>query len=104
LEMLSKYNTTLSQLAYPYTSKYFSPGEINFETEKKDVIIKEAEEKYHNGKIEHIDGLSVEYPDWRFNLRKSNTEPLLRLNLEARSTELQKQKTEELTQFIKDNS
>jgi phosphomannomutase len=104
LEMISKYNITLSQLAYPYTSKYFSPGEINFETEKKDDIIKLAEEKYHDGKIEHIDGLSVEYSDWRFNLRKSNTEPLLRLNLEAKSEELMKQKTEELTQFIKTNS
>ena len=103
LEMISKYNTTLSQLAYPYISKYFSPGEINFETEKKDDIIKLAEEKYYDGKIEHIDGLSVEYSDWRFNLRKSNTEPLLRLNLEAKSEELMKQKTEELTQFIKTN-
>ncbi|MCL5434889.1 MAG: phosphomannomutase/phosphoglucomutase, partial [Patescibacteria group bacterium] len=77
LEMLSKYNTTLSQLAHPYTSKYFTPGEINFETEKKDDIIKMAEEKYQDGKIEHVDGLSVEYADWRFNLRKSNTESLL---------------------------
>jgi phosphomannomutase len=104
LEMISKYNKTLSQLALPYTSKYFSPGEINFETEKKDAIIKLAEGKYSDGKIEYIDGLSVEYPDWRFNLRKSNTEPLLRLNLEARSEELMKQKTEELTEFIKTNS
>jgi phosphomannomutase len=104
LEMMSKYNTTLSKLAYPYVSKYFSPGEINFETKKKDAIIKLAEEKYGNGKIEHIDGLSVEYTDWRFNLRKSNTESLLRLNLEAKSEALMKQKTEELTQFIKDNS
>ena len=63
-----------------------------------------AQEKYHDGKIEHIDGLSVEYPEWRFNLRRSNTEPLLRLNLEARSKDLQKQKTEELIQFIKTNS
>ena len=104
LEMISKYNTTLSQLAYPYTSKYFSPGEINFETENKDAIIKLAEETYRDGRIEHIDGLSVEYSNWRFNLRKSNTEPLLRLNLEAKSEELMKQKTEELTQFIKANS
>lgn len=104
LEMISKYNTTLSQLAYPYISKYFSPGEINFETEKKDEIIKMAQEKYNDGNIEYIDGLSVEYTDWRFNLRKSNTEPLLRLNLEAKSAELEKQKTEELTQFIKVNS
>jgi phosphomannomutase len=104
LEMLSKQNTTLSKLAYPYISKYFSPGEINFETEKKDEIIKMAGEKYSDGKIEYIDGLSVEYNDWRFNLRKSNTEPLLRLNLEAKSEVLEKEKTAELTEFIKTNS
>ncbi len=103
-EMISKYNTTLSKLALPYTSKYFSPGEINFETEKKDEIIKIAEKKYFDGKIEYIDGLSVEYENWRFNLRKSNTEPLLRLNLEAKSKELQDQKTKELVDFIKENS
>ena len=104
LEMLSKQNTTLSKLVYPYISKYFSPGEINFDTEKKDEIIKMAEDKYSDGKIEYIDGLSVEYADWRFNLRKSNTEPLLRLNLEAKSEDLEKQKTAELTEFIKTNS
>ena len=101
LEMLSQYNTTLSQLAFPYTSKYFTPGEINFETEKKDEILKAAEEKYRDGKKEFIDGLSVEFPDWRFNLRKSNTESLLRLNLEARSKELMEQKRDELVNFIK---
>lgn len=104
LEMVSKYNTTLSKLAFPYTSKYFISGEINFETEKKDEIIKKAQEKYKDGNIEYIDGLSVEYGKWRFNLRKSNTEPLLRLNLESRSKELTKQKTEELVNFIKENS
>jgi phosphomannomutase len=104
LEMISKYNTTLSKLADPYTSKYFISGELNFETEKKDEIIKLAEEKYSDGKVEYIDGLSVEYPEWRFNLRKSNTEPLLRLNLESKSEELTKQKTEELVSLIKENS
>lgn len=104
LEMISKYNQTLSQLADPYTSKYFSPGEINFETENKDQIIRKAEEKYNDGKIEHIDGLSVEYENWRFNIRKSNTEPLLRLNLEAKSKELEQEKTKELTEFIEQNS
>lgn len=104
LEMISKYNTTLSKLALPYTSKYFISGEINFETENKDEIIKKAEEKYSGGKIEYIDGLSIEYEDFRFNLRKSNTEPLLRLNLEAKSEALQKEKTQELVDFVKANS
>ncbi len=101
LEMMAKYNKKLSELTEPFTSKYFSPGELNFETEKKDQIITTFEEKFKKGKIEHIDGLSVEYKDWRFNLRKSNTEPLLRLNLEARSRELMEQKKEELVSLIK---
>jgi len=104
LYMLSKYNTTLSQLVNPYTSKYFISGELNFETEKKDEIIQAAEESYKDGKIEHIDGLSVEYNDWRFNLRKSNTEPLLRLNLEAKSEELMEEKRNEIINFIKERS
>jgi phosphomannomutase len=101
MEMLSTQNTTLSKLVEPYITKYFTPGELNFETEKKDEIIKAAEEKYGNGKIEHIDGLSVEFEQWRFNLRKSNTEPLLRLNLEAKSKELMEEKKNEVIDLIK---
>lgn len=101
LEMLSKYNTTLSQLVAPYTSKYFITGELNFETEKKDEIIQEAQKKYQDAKLDFFDGLSVEYSDWRFNLRKSNTEPLLRLNLEARSKEKMEQKRDEIISFLK---
>jgi phosphomannomutase len=100
LEMICKYNTTLSQLVNPYTSKYFITGEINFETEKKDEIIKAMEEKYKDGKLEYIDGLSVEFGEWRFNLRKSNTEPLLRLNLEARSKEEMEKRKAEILSFI----
>lgn len=101
LEMLGKYNTTLSQLVYPYTSKFFTPGELNFETEKKDEIIDMLKEKYKDGKQEFIDGLTVEFAEFRFNVRKSNTEPLLRLNLETRSKELMEQKKEELVSLIK---
>ncbi len=100
LEMMTKYNKTLSELVSPFTSKYFTPGEINFETHKKDEIIAFFEEKFKDGKIEHIDGVSVEYPNWRLNLRKSNTEPLLRLNLEAKSKKLMEQKKEELVSLI----
>ena len=104
LEMMAKYNKTLSELVKPFTSKYFTPGEINFETHRKDEIIAAFEEKFKDGKVEHIDGFSVEFPLWRLNLRKSNTEPLLRLNLEARSEKLMKQKKEELVSFIKNMS
>lgn len=104
LEMISKYKTTLSKLVEPYTSKYFISGEINFETEKKDEIIELAKQKYIDGKQEFIDGLSVEYKNWRFNLRKSNTEPLLRLNLEAKSKKEMETKRNELIRLIKSNS
>ncbi len=99
-ELLSLQNTTLSQLAAPYTGKYFITGELNFETEKKDEIIKALQQKYKDGKQEFIDGLSVEYPQWRFNVRKSNTEPLLRLNLEARDKATMEEKKSEVTQLI----
>ena len=72
-------------------------------TEKKDEIIEKAKEKYNDGKQEFIDGLSVEYNDWRFNLRKSNTEPLLRLNLEAKSREIMEQKKDEIIKLIESN-
>lgn len=100
LEMLAKHDTTLSTLAEPYTSKYFTPGELNFETENKDLIIEKAKEKYADGKQTFVDGVSVEYDDWRFNLRKSNTEPLLRLNLEARSMDKMLEKRKEIEAFI----
>lgn len=100
-ELMSVQDATLSALASPYTSKYFISGEINFETEKKDAIIDKAKNKYNDGKQEFIDGLSVEYADWRFNLRKSNTEPLLRLNLEALSKEEMEEKRDEMIEFIK---
>jgi len=104
LEMMTKYDKKLSELAAPYTTKYFISGEINFETEKKDEIIELITQKYSDGKHEFIDGLSVEYPDWRFNLRKSNTEPLLRINVEARSKEKMEEKRDELVNLIKSNS
>lgn len=104
IEMMSLYNTPLSELAKPYTSKYFITGEMNFETEKKDEIIELAKEKYKDAQLAFIDGLSVEYDTWRFNLRKSNTEPLLRLNLEARSNAVMEEKRDELVTLITSNS
>lgn len=100
LQTLALQNVTLSQLTEPLTTKYFISGELNFETEKKDEVLKSIQQKYSDGKLEFIDGLSVEYSDWRFNLRKSNTEALLRLNLEAKSKELMEQKRDEVVQLI----
>jgi phosphomannomutase len=100
LEMLSAKDKKLFEIVQPYFDKYFISGEINFQIEDKEKIMETLEKKYSDGKIDHIDGLSVEYADWRFNLRPSNTEPLVRLNIEAKSQELVNEKRDELTKFI----
>jgi phosphomannomutase len=101
LEILSKENIKTSELVKPYREKYFISGEINTSVNDPDVVIKNAEEKYKDGNVDHIDGVSVEFDDWRFNLRKSNTEPLIRLNVEAKSQGLVDEKVKELMELIK---
>ncbi len=101
LDILAKSNQPLSSIADVYRKKYPTSGEVNSKVTDAAKIMALAEERYHDGKIEKIDGLSVEYPEWRFNIRSSNTEPLLRLNLEAKTEELMKQKTAELLALIR---
>jgi len=100
LSYLNEKGITLSEALAPITSQYFVSGEINFTAENKDEIIAELRRKYTDARFEEIDGISIEYPDWRFNVRKSNTEPLLRLNIETRSQELLDDKKEELVNLI----
>jgi len=100
LVYLNEKNTTLAEALAEVTENYFVSGEINFTTENKDEIIAKLKEKYSDAKFEEIDGISVEYPDWRFNVRKSNTEPLLRLNIETRSRNLLEEKRKELVSTI----
>ncbi len=83
LELLSKKGKKLSELVDQFRSKYFISGEINSEVEDTDAKLAELEEKYSDGEVTKLDGLSVDYEDWHFNVRPSNTEPLLRLNLES---------------------
>ena len=86
LELISKKGRKLSKVLEPFRSQYFITGELN--TPVSDVALKlqELKERYATeGKISHLDGISVDADDWHFNVRPSNTEPLLRLNLEARS-------------------
>lgn len=101
LELMVKSGKKLSQIYDPYLSKYFISGEINSKVEDVQAVIDAIEKKYADGKVEHIDGLSVEYNDWRFNLRSSNTEPLLRLNVEAKSQTLCDERTQELLALIR---
>ena len=73
----------MSELLEPYRSTYFISGEINSEVADQEAKIEELAERYSDGHQYRLDGLSVEYEDWHFNVRPSNTEPLLRLCLES---------------------
>jgi phosphomannomutase len=83
LELLSHRGAKLSELLEPLRSRYFISGEINSEVEDQQDKMDEIERRYGDGRISKLDGISVDYDDWHFNVRPSNTEPLLRLNLES---------------------
>lgn len=103
LELLSKEGRTLSDLMAERMERYPCSGEINSKVKDADEVLERLEADYSpQGKVTKIDGLSVEFANWRFNLRKSNTEPVIRLNVETRQDELlMKQKTEELLKKIR---
>jgi phosphomannomutase len=102
LEMLSTSGKQLSELLAPIEAQYFVSGEINSTVADAQAKMREIAERYSDGKLEHIDGISVSYDDWHFNVRASNTEPLLRLNLESvRSAEHMEQKRDEVLSFIR---
>jgi phosphomannomutase len=97
LELVSRKGRKLSEILAPLRKEFFLTGEVN--TPVKDVALKlqEIKERYaREGTISHLDGISVDGADWHFNVRPSNTEPLLRLNLEARSEELMERKRDEV--------
>jgi phosphomannomutase len=101
LELISKKGRPLSEVLEPYRSRYFITGELN--TPVADVALKlqELKERYaQEGEVSHLDGISVSAGDWHFNVRPSNTEPLLRLNLEARSRDLMERKRDEVLSVI----
>jgi phosphomannomutase len=102
LELLSK-RGKISELLAPFRAQYFLTGEIN--TPVADVALKlqEIKERYQaeGGRITHLDGVSVEFDDWHFNVRPSNTEPLLRLNLEALSETEMEERRDEVLELIR---
>ena len=105
LELLSKSSgKTLSNLMEERIQHYPCSGEINSKVKDADEVLAYIEHEYSaEGQVTKLDGLSVEFPDWRFNLRKSNTEPMLRLNVEARDNEeLMRRKTAELLRKIRE--
>jgi len=100
LQIISESNKKVSDIVKEL-SPYAKSAEINFEVEQKEKIIKKIKEKYSDGKQESLDGATVEYKDWWFNLRPSQTEPLLRLTIEADTEDILDKKKKELISFIK---
>jgi phosphomannomutase len=103
LELLSKKGSRMSELLAPLRSKYFISGEINSEVADQDAKMREIAERHSDGEISWLDGVSVDYDDWHFNVRPSNTEPLLRLNLESLvSQEHMEEKRDEVLALIRE--
>ena len=101
LELICTMDMPLSKLVEPL-KRYATSEETNFEVKEKDKIIENVKRYYtgKNARIQEIDGVTIEFDDWWCNIRKSNTEPLLRLNIEANNKQLLKEKMEELKKFI----
>jgi phosphomannomutase len=104
LELMSRKGQTLHELLAPLRSKYFISGEINTKMPDMRVVQEKVDAlsaRYADAKTYTMDGVSVEYPDWHFNVRASNTEPLIRLNLEATTEQQMEQKRDEVLAFIR---
>lgn len=102
LQLISDENKSLSELVGNMINNYPCSGEINSTIDNPDAKLDALKEKYSDGKIDTIDGVSIEFSDWRFNVRKSNTEPLLRLNVESKGDKaLMEAKTKEVLDFIR---
>lgn len=99
-ELLSKTGKTLSELVAPYKENHAMIDEIKFKIEDPTSIISKMKEAFSDASIGERDGLTVEYDDWRFNFRSSNTEPAAKLNLEAKNEKLMKEKLEIVQKII----
>jgi len=98
--LVSQSGKTLSELIKPIR-RYFASGEINSEVADSKALFEKLKRKYSGGKVIELDGLSIEFDNWWFNVRGSNTEPLVRLNMEARSKALMEEKRDELLAIIR---
>ena len=104
LELMSRKGATLHELLAPLRDKYFISGEINTKMPDMRIVqekIDALSARYQDAKTYTMDGVSVEYPDWHFNVRASNTEPLIRLNLEATTQPMMEKKRDEVLAFIR---
>jgi phosphomannomutase len=103
LELISRKKRPLSEILAPYRARFFLTGEINTPVADVPLKLQELKDRYRaaGGRISHLDGISVDFDDWHFNVRPSNTEPLLRLNLEALSEARMEEKRDEVLDLIR---
>ncbi len=101
LELISKKDKPVSKIVQPLKKEHPVILETNFKIEDKEGLMKKVEKKYEKGEISHIDGVSIAFDSWRFNIRPSNTSPVIRLNLEALDRKTLKQKRQELVDYLK---
>ena len=99
LSIISAQPEKVSAVIKPFY-RYAQSGELNFHVEDKDGKIRELAEQYKKAQIDYLDGVTIDFGDWWFNVRKSNTEPLLRLNLEAPTTAAVHEKLKELKKYL----
>ncbi len=99
LNIISEARVPISELVKPLR-RYYSSGEVNFQVDDKQAKMDELAKKYKNGQIDSLDGITVGYKDWWFNCRPSNTEPLLRLNVEAKDKKLLDEKLSEIENLL----
>jgi len=103
LELISKRGRKLSEILRPLRERYFLTGELNTPVPDVDAKLEELQQRFADeGRISHLDGISVDADEWHMNVRPSNTEPLLRLNLEARSRDLMERKRDEVLAVIQE--
>jgi phosphomannomutase len=101
LELLGKTGAKLSTLLRPLREHYFLSGEVNSRVADVEAAMERLEGRYRDGRVTKMDGLSIDYDDWHFNVRPSNTEPLLRLNVEAYSQEAMERRRDEVLALIR---
>ena len=101
LEMLGRTGKRFSELLAPLRARYHISGEINSRVADVAAVLARLEERFKGGRIQKMDGINVDYDDWHFNVRGSNTEPLLRLNLEAYAKDAMERRRDEVLSIIR---
>lgn len=100
INLMNETNKALSELTQDL-KRYYHSGEINSDVEDKEAVMEKLKEIYKDGKLDEMDGVRIDFEDWWFNVRPSNTEPKLRLNMEAKTKELMEEKRDELLKIIR---